>query len=165
MSIDEKTLPNTIKAIAWTNGASHGLKSQKNEESNENAIMAICHEQNPHFGVQFHPESIGTVYGWKIIENFKDISLKYRYGIENDRQNKITREMEGMMENSSSMGGWRIKVPSVKEERIRRDSEETVNYAKSISTSSSIGNMVDLAIQEQVGTHKGNFLTLMLKIV
>lgn len=36
----------------------------------DNEIMAIQHEQYPLFGLQFHPESIGTVLGKKIIENF-----------------------------------------------------------------------------------------------
>ncbi len=33
-------------------------------------IMAIQHKTRPIFGVQFHPESIGTEHGMKIIENF-----------------------------------------------------------------------------------------------
>lgn len=33
-------------------------------------IMAICHENYPVYGVQFHPESIGTDVGNKIINNF-----------------------------------------------------------------------------------------------
>lgn len=33
-------------------------------------IMAVQHKTRKIFGVQFHPESIGTEYGMKIIENF-----------------------------------------------------------------------------------------------
>ncbi|MFE8695940.1 anthranilate synthase component II [Cytobacillus sp. FJAT-53684] len=36
----------------------------------DNEIMAIRHERYPLFGLQFHPESIGTTLGKKIIENF-----------------------------------------------------------------------------------------------
>ena len=36
----------------------------------DNEIMAIQHEQYPLFGLQFHPESIGTAFGKKIIKNF-----------------------------------------------------------------------------------------------
>ena len=33
-------------------------------------IMAIQHKKEPLYGLQFHPESIGTYYGEKIVENF-----------------------------------------------------------------------------------------------
>ncbi len=36
-------------------------------------IMAISHVEQPIFGVQFHPESIGTSYGRRILKNFLDI--------------------------------------------------------------------------------------------
>lgn len=36
----------------------------------DNEIMAIQHESHPLFGLQFHPESIGTGYGKKILANF-----------------------------------------------------------------------------------------------
>ena len=38
--------------------------------SNEGVIMAFEHKELPIYGVQFHPESIMTKYGKKIIENF-----------------------------------------------------------------------------------------------
>lgn len=36
-------------------------------------IMSIEHKQFPTYGIQFHPESIGSNYGDKIIENFLEI--------------------------------------------------------------------------------------------
>ncbi|MED3572241.1 anthranilate synthase component II [Cytobacillus praedii] len=50
------TLPGSIKVLA------------RSMEDNE--IMAIQHEQYPLFGLQFHPESIGTALGKQIINNF-----------------------------------------------------------------------------------------------
>ena len=35
----------------------------------DKTIMGIEHSRYPLFGVQFHPESIATEYGGKIIEN------------------------------------------------------------------------------------------------
>ncbi len=37
--------------------------------------MAIKHVDNPIFGLQFHPESIGTASGVKIIKNFLEIGV------------------------------------------------------------------------------------------
>jgi anthranilate synthase/aminodeoxychorismate synthase-like glutamine amidotransferase len=42
----------------------------------DNIVMAVEHKQKPIFGVQFHPESILTPTGGKIIQNLLKISLK-----------------------------------------------------------------------------------------
>jgi len=39
----------------------------------DNEIFAFQHKQLPIFGVQFHPESIGTYEGMKLIRNFLEI--------------------------------------------------------------------------------------------
>lgn len=39
-------------------------------ESSDGAVMAISHRQRPVFGIQFHPESYGTVGGDQLIRNF-----------------------------------------------------------------------------------------------
>jgi para-aminobenzoate synthetase len=39
----------------------------------DGVLMAMQHTKLPHFGVQFHPESIGTVHGKQLIHNFCDI--------------------------------------------------------------------------------------------
>ncbi|MFT5284341.1 MAG: anthranilate synthase/aminodeoxychorismate synthase-like glutamine amidotransferase [Planctomycetota bacterium] len=54
-SIRAAELPAVLKRTAWT-------------ESDE--IMAVAHESAPHFGIQFHPESILTPHGDALIENF-----------------------------------------------------------------------------------------------
>lgn len=40
----------------------------------DNEIMAIQHIEYPVFGVQFHPESVGTLYGIRILKNFLDLT-------------------------------------------------------------------------------------------
>jgi len=38
-------------------------------------IMGIKHQNKPIFGLQFHPESIGTSQGMKLLENFVEILI------------------------------------------------------------------------------------------
>ena len=40
----------------------------------DGVVMAVCHQELPHWGVQFHPESIATEYGTELIENFRRLS-------------------------------------------------------------------------------------------
>ncbi|WP_010529286.1 anthranilate synthase component II [Lentibacillus jeotgali] len=54
--IDRRTLPGELKITATS--------------LEDNEIMAIKHRQRPVYGIQFHPESIGTVTGKKMIRNF-----------------------------------------------------------------------------------------------
>lgn len=54
--IDETSLPSELHVTART--------------QDDNLIMAIEHETYPLFGVQFHPESIGTPQGKKLLKNF-----------------------------------------------------------------------------------------------
>jgi len=55
----KSTLPDVLKITAWT----------KDDE-----IMAVCHKNYPVYGVQFHPESILTPDGEKIVKNFLRIN-------------------------------------------------------------------------------------------
>ncbi|WP_446682373.1 aminodeoxychorismate synthase [Cyanobacterium sp. HL-69] len=55
-------LGNNLEAIAHTD---------------DNLIMAIRHKYKPFWGVQFHPESIGSQYGYKLLNNFKKITIDY----------------------------------------------------------------------------------------
>jgi len=56
--IDENKLNNELEVTAVTDN---------------NIIMSFRHQFLPIFGVQYHPESILTTYGLKIIENFYQI--------------------------------------------------------------------------------------------
>ena len=55
--IDKNTLPEELEVIA----------------ESDQIIMGIKHKERPIFGVQFHPESIKTQDGLKIIENFLNL--------------------------------------------------------------------------------------------
>ena len=56
--LQRDTLPECLKITAWTN---------------DGVIMGIQHCKYPVHGVQFHPESILTVEGKKLLQNFLDL--------------------------------------------------------------------------------------------
>lgn len=60
-SIDPATLPKELMVTAVT-------------DDDEGAIMAIRHREHAVFGVQFHPESIMTAAGRKMIQNLLDFT-------------------------------------------------------------------------------------------
>ncbi len=45
-------------------------------ETDDGEIMAMSHIERPVFGVQFHPESIGSEYGHKLLSNFLRVTEK-----------------------------------------------------------------------------------------
>jgi para-aminobenzoate synthetase len=42
-------------------------------------LMALAHATRPHFGVQFHPESVATRFGVQLLANFRDLVARH-YG-------------------------------------------------------------------------------------
>ena len=56
--IEEETLPEDLKITAKTK---------------DGIIMGIEHKNYPIYGVQFHPESIASEHGHKIIKNFLSV--------------------------------------------------------------------------------------------
>ncbi|OGJ50195.1 aminodeoxychorismate/anthranilate synthase component II [Candidatus Peregrinibacteria bacterium RIFOXYB2_FULL_32_7] len=59
---EKKSLPDCLEITAET------LKSPK-------IIMGVKHKTYPIFGIQFHPESIGTAEGKKMLKNFLKIKI------------------------------------------------------------------------------------------
>ncbi len=58
--IDPETLPACLEVTAWTQTA----------EGVPECIMGIRHRELPIHGVQFHPESILTEHGHRLLQNF-----------------------------------------------------------------------------------------------
>src|SRR5207249_3628097 len=54
-------LPEELEPIAWTS---------------DGVLMAVAHKRRPLWGVQFHPESISTDYGRRLLANFRDLTAQ-----------------------------------------------------------------------------------------
>jgi anthranilate synthase component II len=54
--INQKTLPDELEILGTA--------------TCDDEIMAVKHKLYPTYGLQFHPESVGTVYGKKMLKNF-----------------------------------------------------------------------------------------------
>ncbi|XP_017984865.1 PREDICTED: aminodeoxychorismate synthase, chloroplastic [Theobroma cacao] len=54
----------------WSSSHANGTKSGK-------VVMGIRHATWPHYGVQFHPESVATTYGRQIFKNFREMTKDY----------------------------------------------------------------------------------------
>lgn len=60
LTVDRTTLPDCFRVTAET-------------ADGDREIMGIRHEEQPIWGVQFHPESILTQHGKRIVENFLEV--------------------------------------------------------------------------------------------
>jgi para-aminobenzoate synthetase len=58
----EEPLPEELEATAWT---SDGI------------VMGMSHRGRPVWGVQFHPESIETEWGRRLLANFRDLTMEH----------------------------------------------------------------------------------------
>jgi anthranilate synthase/aminodeoxychorismate synthase-like glutamine amidotransferase len=57
--VSPEGLPAELEVTAWSDDRAAGSE-----------IMALCHRSLPIYGVQFHPESVGTAPGKRLLANF-----------------------------------------------------------------------------------------------
>ncbi|KAG8651198.1 hypothetical protein MANES_07G101300v8 [Manihot esculenta] len=62
--------PELNNGTSWSFSRSREVKKRK-------ILMGIMHSTRPHYGIQFHPESIATCHGRKIFENFREMTRDY----------------------------------------------------------------------------------------
>ncbi|MFJ2783093.1 aminodeoxychorismate synthase component I [Streptomyces sp. NPDC093249] len=61
-SLAATDLPAELEPLAW---------------SDDGVVMGLRHREKPLWGVQFHPESIGSDFGREIMANFRDLALAH----------------------------------------------------------------------------------------
>ncbi|MFT4921914.1 MAG: anthranilate synthase component 2 [Haloarculaceae archaeon] len=85
LAVDRETVPEALVETARTVDVAEGESGSEDEEANasgseddatgpssgdESVVMAVRHRERPHVGVQFHPESILTDAGKRLVANF-----------------------------------------------------------------------------------------------
>jgi len=60
--VEGSSLPACLERTAWT------------EDAGDPVVMGLRHREHPVVGVQFHPESIATDAGYRILENFLEMA-------------------------------------------------------------------------------------------
>ncbi|MDX1675059.1 MAG: aminodeoxychorismate/anthranilate synthase component II [Longimicrobiales bacterium] len=61
--LEPETLPDELEVVAWTD-----------EEGWEDEIQAVRHREHPVWGVQFHPESVASDHGERLLRNFLELA-------------------------------------------------------------------------------------------
>lgn len=61
LALDPSSMPDCLEVTAWAD-----------DGEEEQVIMAMRHKRLPLLGVQFHPESILTVQGMRLLQNFME---------------------------------------------------------------------------------------------
>lgn len=59
------SLPAELQTIAWSSDREPGRE-----------IMALAHRSYPVYGVQFHPESVATLHGKRLLANFLELTRR-----------------------------------------------------------------------------------------
>ncbi|HEX6434671.1 MAG TPA: anthranilate/aminodeoxychorismate synthase component II, partial [Gemmatimonadales bacterium] len=61
--VSPEDLPASLELTAWSHDRPAGQE-----------IMALCHRKLPVYGVQFHPESVATADGKRLLANFLSLA-------------------------------------------------------------------------------------------
>lgn len=77
--VDEPSLPPNVRVTAWA-GCKKRAKRAKSLafDAQPREVMGLCYPGKLVFGVQFHPESVGTEHGRTLLKNFLGIVARTR---------------------------------------------------------------------------------------
>ena len=78
LAVEREDLPDALVETAWTvegdggEGEHDGPAATNGDRADPRVVMGVRHRERPHYGVQFHPESILTDTGKRLIAAFCD---------------------------------------------------------------------------------------------
>lgn len=83
--VDESSIPSNLQRIAWCSDSSYAIRlsSQTAQDcalehtKRETLVMGLAHRSHPHYGVQYHPESIASAFGKELLQNFRNITANH----------------------------------------------------------------------------------------
>ncbi|XP_022742476.1 aminodeoxychorismate synthase, chloroplastic-like isoform X2 [Durio zibethinus] len=75
--VRERQQANFGSILLQLKNGSYWPSSNANRTKSRKVVMGIRHATWPHYGVQFHPESVATTYGRQIFKNFREITKDY----------------------------------------------------------------------------------------
>ena len=58
----------------------------------DRVLQGLAHTSLPYYGVQFHPESIGTAFGFQLLQNFHDLTVEY-HGLPKPAPMRLSRQL------------------------------------------------------------------------
>lgn len=82
LAVDSKTLSSVLRVTAWCDnrvlddGGGKTMSRVGSEEETARVVMGVQHVSLPHYGLQFHPESICTQFGRQILLNFRNLTRR-----------------------------------------------------------------------------------------
>lgn len=106
--LEGEKLPSELVPIAWTSvrdalpflqkadqvynhsagcGEASMLSGQISGTAAGKVLMGVMHSSWPHYGLQFHPESVATSYGRQIFRNFRDLTVDYWQAVSSKNRN------------------------------------------------------------------------------
>lgn len=126
LSVDQSSpLPDSLEAIAWTVGTEHHAYGVAGAPENCNStspllsgiLMAVAHRDLPYYGVQYHPESVGTTYGIELIRNFQELTRRHQHRWHHrvdrplSQESRLLRSNQAIKENVLATASNRASRP------------------------------------------------------
>ncbi|KAK2457702.1 aminodeoxychorismate synthase, chloroplastic [Trifolium repens] len=72
---------------------------------NARVLMGVKHSTRPHYGVQFHPESVATRHGSQIFKNFREITVDYwlRFRSSYNKEKRVNSDAHVQVSSASRL--------------------------------------------------------------